>query len=369
MAVYTTIDDPSAHFQVKRYNGQGPQSSYTVTFDGNSDLQPDLTWHKSRGQTYNHYVFDSGNGVDKYLQPNTTEELDGASGDATHLNSYTSNGFTLNGSQGISDGTAPIMCYAWKFAGGTMQDIGGNNVSVMDRQSNSTAKQGMSRHNGNGSNQSSGHMVHAVQGSVPDFLWGHSTTHDEDWTIGHSADSMWGTSGDYYIEFDDGAATQSNAVFISQRGSSYIKWGAANTSGNLQGNVSGHNYVHYIHAEVQGYSQFGQYKGTGTTDGPIIYTGFKPAMVMVKQTDETREWLIFDKECDDNGGNPRERPLWPSSNYAAAVEANAKIDFLATGFKLRGINHLCNKSAGKYLYCAWAHQPTVTSGGLPCTAY
>ena len=99
MAVYTTIDDPSAHFQVKRYNGQGPQSSYQVTFDGNSDLQPDLTWHKSRGQTYSHYVFDSGRGVDKYLKPDLEVEEDGTGGDGTALNSYTSNGFTLNCSQ------------------------------------------------------------------------------------------------------------------------------------------------------------------------------------------------------------------------------------------------------------------------------
>ena len=369
MAVYTTIDDPSAHFQVKRYNGQGPQSSYQVTFDGNSDLQPDLTWHKSRGQTYSHYLFDSGRGVDKYLKPDLEVEEDGTGGDGTALNSYTSNGFTLNGSQGISDGSAPIMCIAWKFAGGTMQDIGGNNISVMDRQTNSTAKQGMSRHNGNGSNQSSGFMVHAVQGSVPDFLWGHSTTHSEEWTIGHSSKEMWGTSGDYYIEFDDGASTQSNAVFISQRGSSYIKWGAANTSGNEQGNVSGHNYVHYIHAEVQGYSQFGQYKGNANADGPFVYCGFKPALVMVKQTDATRSWQIWDNKCDDNGGNPRERPWYPDLNSAATVQANNKIDFLATGFKLRGSGSTGNVSNGKYLYCAWAHQPTVTSTGLPCTAY
>ena len=86
---------------------------------------------------------------------------------------------------------------------------------------------------------------------------------------------------------------------------------AANTSGNLQGNVSGHNYVHYIHAEVQGYSQFGQYKGNANADGPFVYCGFKPALVMVKQTDATRSWQIWDNKCDDNGGNPRERRWYP----------------------------------------------------------
>jgi hypothetical protein len=369
MAVYTPIDDPSAHFQVKRYNGQVGSSSYQVTFDGNSDLQPDLTWHKSRGQTYHHYIFDSGRGVDKWLQTDTEEEQDGDSGDTTHLNAYTSNGFTLNASQGISDPSAPIMCVAWKFNGGTMQDIGGNNLSVMDRQTNSTAKQGMSRHTGNAANGANGYMVHCVQGSKPDFLWGHSTSHDEEWTVGHSADSMWGSSGDYYIEMDAGARSQSNAVFYDARTTDYIKWGAANTTNNQQANISGRTYVHYMHAEVQGYSQFGQYTGNGNADGPIVYTGFKPALVMVKQTQNSTPWQIWDHKCDDNGGNPRERPWWPTVATAATVQANEKMDFLATGFKLRGNANGGNVSNGTYLYCAWAHQPTVTSGGLPCTAY
>ena len=369
MAVYTTINDPSAHFQVKRYNGAGGSSNYSVTFDGNSNLQADLQWHKSRGQTYSHYLFDSGRGVDKYLKTDLEVGEDGTAGDSTALASFDSNGFTLAASQGISDGSAPIMCVAWKFNGGTMQDIGGNNIGTMSRQTNSTAKQGMSTHTGNGNNGANGYMVHCVQGSKPDFLWGHSTSHDEEWTVGHSADDMWGNSGDYYLEMDSGSKEQSNAVFYDARTTDYIKWGAANTTNNQQANVSGRTYVHYMHAEVQGYSQFGQYTGNGNADGPFVYTGFKPALVMCKQTDGTRSWIIFDNKCDDNGGNPRERPWYPDLNSTATVQANEKMDFLATGFKIRGSGSLSNHSSGKFLYCAWAHQPTVTSEEIPCTAY
>ena len=71
MAVYTTIDDPSAHFQATIYSGTG--STASVTNGGNSDLQPDFVWIKCRtGNARDNRLLDSTRGVQKELVSNST---------------------------------------------------------------------------------------------------------------------------------------------------------------------------------------------------------------------------------------------------------------------------------------------------------
>ena len=54
---YTTIDDPEKYFQSKSYTGGSGDTAHT--FDGTSDMQPDLVWIKNRTQTDNHAMIDS----------------------------------------------------------------------------------------------------------------------------------------------------------------------------------------------------------------------------------------------------------------------------------------------------------------------
>ena len=65
MAAYTTIDDPSAHFKVQLYTGNG-SANHAITFDDtDTDMQPDLVIIKIRASNYNHSTFDSVRGVNK----------------------------------------------------------------------------------------------------------------------------------------------------------------------------------------------------------------------------------------------------------------------------------------------------------------
>ena len=66
---YTTIDDPSAHFQTKLYTGNSTNNT-AITNDGNSDLQPDLIWAKSRSNTHYHDWRDTSRGLTKRLASN-----------------------------------------------------------------------------------------------------------------------------------------------------------------------------------------------------------------------------------------------------------------------------------------------------------
>jgi hypothetical protein len=49
-------------------------------------------------------------------------------------------------------------------------------------------------------------------------------------------------------------------------------------------NASSATYIAYCFADVKGFSKFGSYTGNGSADGTFVYTGFKPAFVMIKDT-------------------------------------------------------------------------------------
>ena len=109
---------------------------------------------------------------------------------------------------------------------------------------------------------------------------------------------------------------------------------------------------------MQGYSKFGTYEGNGNSDGPFIYTGFKPAFVIVKNTDATTSWRM-------NG--PDGVFLSADSTDAVYDSAPGPIDRVSNGFKIRGGDDL-RASGGNFIYAAWATNPFVTSTGVPTTA-
>jgi hypothetical protein len=61
-------------------------------------------------------------------------------------------------------------------------------------------------------------------------------------------------------------------------------------------NASGSTYIAYCFAEKKGFSKFGSYIGNGSTDGTFVYTGFKPAWVMIKRTNSTTPWCMWDNK-------------------------------------------------------------------------
>jgi len=118
-------------------------------------------------------------------------------------------------------------------------------------------------------------------------------------------------------------------------------------------NVSGEDYVQYLWADVEGFCKTGYHKGNGSSDGPLIFTGFRPAFVIVKQSNVARGWYIFDSARDTY--NAVDDYLRADT---AAAEANLdSYDFLSNGFKLRNNNASFNESGGTYIYMAFAENP------------
>ncbi len=126
-------------------------------------------------------------------------------------------------------------------------------------------------------------------------------------------------------------------------------------SSDASTNASGVTYVGYVFSEVAGYSKFGKYTGNGSTDGTFVFTGFRPALVTVKQTSGSNNWVTWDNAREPN--NEMQTVLeWNASSADGASQYTA-IDFLSNGFKHRTDFVRSNTSGGTYIYFAWAEAP------------
>jgi hypothetical protein len=124
--------------------------------------------------------------------------------------------------------------------------------------------------------------------------------------------------------------------------------------GNTDANGNGTTYVAYCFAEVAGYSAFGSYTGNGSADGPFVFTGFRPAFVLVKKSDSGSEsWVIVD--TTRNTSNVMNSLLRPNTSDAEATAT--WIDALSNGFKCRETYTGLNASGGTYIYMAFAQNP------------
>jgi len=113
--------------------------------------------------------------------------------------------------------------------------------------------------------------------------------------------------------------------------------------------VSGIDYVAYCFAEVEGYSKFGSYTGNGNADGAFVFTGFRPAWVMVKRTDGVVSWNVADSTRSPH--NLVDEQVQP--NLSNAENLFFDYDFLSNGFKIRTSDSSKNASGGTYIYMAF----------------
>ena len=139
------------------------------------------------------------------------------------------------------------------------------------------------------------------------------------------------------------------------------------TTGTYSVNESGNNYVAYCFAEKTGFSKLGKFTGNGSTDGAFVYTGFKPAFVMLKYvlpTSGVGNWGIHDGVRDVD--NPVQKGL--IANTTAAEDTHDFMDMLSNGFKLRSTSSNRNENGSTYIYMALAERSLVGSNNIPATA-
>jgi len=360
---YTTIDDPSAHFQVATYAGNSTNNT-AITNDGNSNLQPDLIWAKSRTNSHYHDLRDTTRGIDERLASNDTG-IEGTK-DQSYV-SFDSDGFTLgddtDGSGSalntVNTSSNSYVAWQWKANGGTRTtntESGDNPAGGY--QANTTA--GFSIVDWTGTGGAGGLMAHGL-GAVPHVIITKTRSHANAWAVYHHKNTS-APETDYLV-LSSNAATVDNVN----------RWNdTAPTSTNLVlGDVGGVNsndqtQIAYVFTEIQGYSKFGTYTGNNNANGPFIYLGFKPAFVMLKKTTGLGSHLIFDhKRPGYNGTGHR---LYANDTDGEDTGTGDSIDILSNGFKVRGGSTSVNDDGETFVYTAFAEQPFVSSEGVPTTA-
>lgn len=345
MGKYTAIDDPSAYFQTATYTGTG--SSLSITNDGNSDLKPDICWIKTRSSsTYNHVFTDSSRGSTKVLVTQGTN----AEADVTNsITSYNTDGFTLGDWAHVNYSGVTYVGWQWKANGGTTSSLSNTGPDSVV-QVNSDAKFVIGTYTGNGSNSNVKHGL----GETPDMLIVKRRTGGTgSWAVWHKD-----LTSAYWLRLD-ATVTQATGVWDGLDPNSekfFISGGSSNV------NISGSDYVFYAWKSVQGYSKFGKYAGNENANGPFIYTGFKPACIILKNATVVSNWRIFDTKRPTYNTALRLMP-----NSTAAEQTDTQIDILSNGFKIRASDSEINSGA-THVYMAFAENPFVTSTGIMGTA-
>ena len=343
---YTTIDDPSAHFYAYAFTKSSGTGS--ATFDGNSDLQPDLVWVKPRSNADGHELWDSTRGVNSTLFSHATEAEDTA---ANRIVSFDTDGFTW-GNAGNLNAAGTFSSWAWKANGGTTSsNTDGSITSTV--QANTDAGFSIITYTGNATNSTVGHGL----GVQPSVIINKKRGSTASWSVWHSA-----LLGTQLLELNTTGATATvPAIWNSTVPTSSVF--SIGTDGQTNSNNT--TYVTYAFAEKQGYSKFGSYVGNGNADGPFIYTGFKPAFVLVKSSSATHNWHILDNKRDPE--NVVDKYVNPDNDVAEATFTFG--DFLSNGFKWRSSSGTSfNENGTSYIYMAFAENPFVTSTGIPTTA-
>ena len=482
---YTTINDPSAHFQTATYTGTG--SSNAITNDGNSNLRPDWLWIKKRsgGSARAHQLYDSNRGPTKLIHSNT----DGAeSTSSTGLSTFNTDGFTVVSDDGANGNGHPYVGWQWAAGGATPSKTyrvvvvsdGGNkyrfrnstntatfaqSAVTLELQSGGTYTFDLSDSSVDGhpmkfSTTSNGtHGGGTVYSTGVTYKLDGSTVTESAYVSGFNAATtrqiilnVQNTTTLYYFcHYHSGMGGQAdqNATFGSTNfdgsilsrssenttsGFSIVRWTGNGTAGatighglgavphlmivkkrsgsdswavyhhkisadpktdyiNLNGdgartdsvdrwndttptstvatlgdagavNGSGATYVGYFFCEKQGYSKFGNYNGNNIADGTFVYTGFKPAFIILKNTERTQNWRMYDNKRP--GINLTDRSLRPNGTHAE--QTNNQIDILSNGFKFRSNDGDSNGYDENHIFWAFAEHPLVASNNVVATA-
>ena len=342
---YTDIDKPSDYFNTVTYTGTGTTNSITGV-----GFQPDFVWTKSRSAVYDHFLTDVIlRTTNKYLRCNTTNaEQTGV------FSSLDSDGFTISGNSGNNTSGATEVSWNWLAGGTAVSNTDGSITSSVS--ANTTAGFSIVSWTGNGTNGASiGHGL----GTTPSSWIIKQRTGTQVWLVYHTGLS----ATDNYLQLNGTNAEATNAPNIWSADSTKLTF----PTSYLGTNGSGSDYIGYFFAEKKGFSKFGKYTGNGSADGTFVYTGFKPAMVIVKSSSSAYSWYMFDnKRSGYNVDNDSLSPDLSSTEYDGSTYNF--IDLLSNGFKMRETYAGRNGSGSTYIYLAFAENPFTTSTGIPTTA-
>jgi len=350
---FTTINKGSSYFNTVLYTGTG--SARTITGVG---FQPDWVWVKDRTSSNYHYLYDvvRGNNLNLFTNDTSAEVNITTGQNGGGIGSQASDGFTIVAgnvnTNNVNTNTNLYASWNWLANGAGVSNTSGSITSTVS--ANTTAGFSVVGYTGNGTGGATfGHGL----GVTPKMFIIKQRTDANAWVIYHASVDV---TGDYTLRFDSGAKTNGNDTNNDTAPtSSLITLGASSLT-----NQNTSTYIAYCFADVKGYSKFGSYTSNANADGPFVYCGFKPAFVLLKnsQSGGTGWWMWTGKIPEYNVINKRLNAESASSESTANM-----VDFTSNGFKIRSTGD-SNYLSDKNIFMAFAENPFVLTDGTPVTA-
>jgi len=355
---YTPIDKSDDYFNTVLYTGNG--SVRTITGVG---FQPDWVWVKDRSSANYHYLYDSvrGNNLNIFSNDVSAEVNVTTGQNSGGIGSQASDGFNivsgLINTNNVNTSGNLYASWNWLAGNGTASNTDGSITSTVS--ANTTSGFSIVSYTGNQTNSTVGHGL----GVAPKLIiFKNRVRSDGDWIVGSTVlSSNWSN----FLYFSGTNAVTSISLFQDTAPTSSVFY--LGTNNNI--NQTGSGIVAYCFAEKKGFSKFGSYTGNGSSDGPFIYTGFKPAFIVLKQTSASgQNWQMMDNKR--NPYNFLNKVIYPNLSQGEDTTGTGSntIDFVSNGWKSRGSNAQHNNSGSTYFYMAFAENPFVTSTGIPACA-
>jgi hypothetical protein len=342
----------------------------TVTYKGNGGTQsisgvgfsPGLVWGQARSNAVGGELVDVVRGNDKWIEPYTTD----AEATDSSRPDFDADGFTIGNSSGWNNGSYTYVTWCWEAGGTPTADnsagagatptsnsvkIDGSNLgsalagTIPATRLSANTSRGFSivSYTGTGGTKTVGHGL----GTTPAMVIVKSRSASSFWKVWHKDL----TSGNNVILNDTAAqASYNNRVGTNNTASVVEVIDGTSSVDNV--NDSGGTYVMYSFAEVSGYSKFGSYSGSGSSGKAVTGLGFRPAFLMVKRTDSTSNWAMYDNTRSTT--NPRRKNVWANLSDEEYDNSAYDIDFDADGFTLQTSDSQRNASSGEYIYMAFA---------------
>jgi hypothetical protein len=349
----TSTTQANDYFNAVTWTGDG-NNPRTVSGVG---FQPDLVWSKLRSGTASHNLYDAVRGTGKVLYSDLTE-AEATNNAFGYLSAFNSDGFvaTAGSTSNAYFNTLNSTYVAWNWnAGGSNQTISVGQYSTSPNvpsiastvRANTTSRFSIVTYTGNGTN---GATVGHGLGTTPAFVIIKSRS-----LTGSSPSSSWIC---WHKSISQAIQTNNTIVLTGYTGAIYLNLTAQSGTYSFDAQINGNTqtYVAYCFAEVPGYSAFGSYTGNGSnTDGPFVYTGFRPRWIMIKSIGESGGWTIMD--TNRLGYNPNNSTLYAEA--ATAEQGYLPADILSNGFKIRLLTTgtSFNTSNIGYIYAAFAESP------------
>ena len=346
-----TIADPSAYFQTTLYTGDGA-SSLAVNQGGNSTFSPDFVWIKNRDAADAYVLFDTVRGATIYVSSNN--ELAEVT-DADTLTAFDSDGFTVGADVKVNTNTEKYV--GWQWLADESFTSGATGTRIASSGIRNTTM-GFSIASWTHTTSANYNIAHGLS-TRPDFFLTRNRDGETNWDCWHQDQ---GQVASRIILNTSGAET--TAYWSDPTDNTNISSGEYPVTSTLFGFQSGALYdgnevISYFFTGIEGFSKFGSYTGNGSTDGPFIWFGFRPAYFLFKRTDSTDNWRV----CDNQRGpyNPDDARLELNGSEAEASGDGEDIDFLSNGLKIRSSDTGWNASGGTYVFAAFADTPFKTA--------